>query len=815
MNPISFITHPHLSVVPQEPTWKLKYNNSYDRPLLPGAGILTLKRSFAASQARRVRLWVSALGIFRLYLNGQEIHPADGSRPWFRPGWTDYNHRVFYFEYELTSLCKEENCFVAQVAPGWYASRISYGIYGWNPPAFAARIEITHDDGQSTEICTDPQWDCALCGPVLTSDHWDGEYYDATLPKPWLEWDKLPWEKAILGQHQPPLTPPLNAEVYHREDLSRRPRTAVTHQGAAPDQRELSITQKRLGTDCECGLLPKGSGLILDFAQELVGVPLLKLKAKRGTKIEVFFAELLNDSGDPDRGNDGPKGSLYLANYRSALSRIVYVASGEEEEEYLPSYCFFGFRYLELRADADVEIRSVTAQVLSSITKETASFTCSDPEVNRLYQNLLWGMRANYLNVPTDCPQRDERLGWTGDTQLFFPIASYLADTDAFMRKWLQDCRDSQIGYRGAYSNIVPRVFSKESSSAAAAWTDGCISIPHRLWQMYGNTAILAEHYQSMEDYMDYLASRTPAGPQEAFGDWLAYQETNKAYLSLCCYAQDARLMGEISRVLEKTQRAEHYESLFASLRSQWQERYLKNGALTEDTQTAHLLALAFALPEQSQIPLLCQRLRQLIAENNHRLSTGFVGTALLAPTLSQMGMDDLCYSLLFQTENPSWLYTVRQGATTMWERWNSYTLDRGFGDVSMNSFNHYAYGAVGQWFYEGICGILPAAPGFAALHLRPTPDSPSRAQRHMTHAHAVYHSRNGTIESGWSLTEQGVLYRFSIPAGMPARVSLICPHAALEINGTPFTRQELDAHPDGKGRLCFSLPAGEYEIRV
>ncbi len=824
-----FITHPESAGVVRPDPWKNKRFNSYDFELEGGRGLLTLMGEFSPDFDRgveRITLRATALGIFDAFINGVRIgHEVDGRMicDEYKPGFTDYRRRVFEYEYDITSLCSEHNRIVAEVSPGWWSGRISFNFYGSKAPAFAAEVEILYADGDSFIYATDESWLASICGPVLTADIWDGEYYDSTIPEPSIFPEAHSWVSAVRhdgfeGEIVALDGPPVRS----RPSLRLRPRSAVLHSGVGDNGSKygkINVINKAVGEDCETMTLPTDAALILDMGENSVGRPVLIFNAPRGTKIKVYFAEMLNDSGEESRGNDGPEGSLYLKNYRSALSRLVYVASGAPGEMYFPTHSFFGYRYIELRADSEIEVLTVYGDVIGSVLEESGSFTCSDEEINRFYKNVVRGMRSNYLSIPTDCPQRDERLGWAGDTQIFAGAASYLADIRSFMRKWLCDLSDSQIGFEGAYCSVAPRVF--EDRGGAAAWADAGLIVPHRLWQMYGDEDIIRRQYDSMEYYMEYLTRFGLDGASTAYGDWLNYEITDKRYISISFYAYDAALMETFSILVDRPERAAHYRALRHTVLSHWREEYIENGKLKIDTQTGYLLALAFDLAPEECKNAFVLRLKEKIVSNGYRLSTGFVGTGILCPTLSKVGLDNLCYSLILQTEDPSWLYSVRNGATTVWERWNSYTLDGGFGEVSMNSFNHYAYGAVVEWFYSGMCGIKPHphAPGFECFILSPTPDMRSEdempsGQHKITYARAEYNSVQGKIVSSWAILNGRYEYEFTIPAGTVAQLRLVCASDSIRINDLSMTLDELDGRRDGS-RIVFPLCSGSYRIAV
>ncbi len=800
-----WITHPAYTPLTPRMDW-LTFYNSHEIPLAPQGGILNVKRTFRLKgPVRKVTVVSSALGVYRLYINGKRVSSDE-----LKPGWTDYCHRVLSYTYDITALLQEENTVLAEVSYGWWSGYISYGTTGYQSWAFAAELTVEYADGTAETIQTDESWSAMVGGPIRYADLWDGQYDEATLPHPAAAPEAYTWDPAVPFTGFSGVIEPNTAEpVRVRHTLTRVPVHAYIYDGTVDngsDYGAVNVLYRADGAGCEHTVLKKGQSLVLDFRQEIVGWPAITVSGKTGAELEVFFAEMCNDSGLESRGNDGPEGSLYIKNYRAALARYVVKLAGQDREQHTPSLTFYGFRYIELRATDDIEIFHIEGQVLGSDLTETGSFTCNNSEVNQLYSNIVWGMRGNYLSVPTDCPQRNERLGWTGDTQIFSGAAAYIADVRAFLRNWLADCRLSQRGLNGAYADIVPRS-AVLTAGGSAAWADAGIIVPFKLYRMYGDVSLIREHFDSMERYMQHLEGNGLNGPAPTFGDWLNYDHTDNAYVSVCYYACDLAIMAFFSRLLEKPDRASHYEALREQVLSHWLTRYVKDGTLTENTQTAYLLALAFDMVPPHLLEAFKARLRALIEANDYTLSTGFVGTGILCQTLDRFGMSDLCYRLLLQTRDPSWLYSVRQGATTIWERWNSYTLERGFGDVDMNSFNHYAYGAVAEWFYSGMCGICPDVqyPGFARFTLRPTPDVRGRR---ITQASATYRSVRGTIESSWKLTDGACEYDFVIPAGTCARVSLLC-GTQLTVNGQPVC-----AARDGD-RLVFPLQAGTYHVRV
>ncbi len=827
MNKGIFITHPvSASFIPEAANpWINKKYNSREMKLTDRGGILNVMKKFNVENIKSATLRITSLGVFEAMINGRRIGNGD-TYDELMPLWTDYNHRVFEIEYDVKPYLKKgENTFAACVSSGWWTGRISFGWYGFKPCALCAEIELVKKDGEIIVIATDESWQTTIGGPVRTADIWDGEYFDARVPDPALEPEKYEWINAErFNGFEGEIVPFEGERVTVNEYIA--PKSATVYRSTknnGTDFGEISVQKKAIGDDCEHIKLRAGQHITLDFGEDIVGRPSIAVMANDGTELEFLFAEMLNDSGSIARGNDGPKGSVYIANYRSALSRLVYIAAAKGQRKQLnifrPLHTYFGFRYVEITASRDIEIVCVTAEVIHAAFEQHGTFECSNAEVNKLYANIERGMKGNYVTVPTDCPQRDERLGWTGDTQIFVGAGSYMVDTSKFMRKWLGDMRDSQKGFDGAYSDVVPRVFPEgergKTRQSAGAWTEAGLIVPYVLWKMYGDTEVIAEHYDSMEWYLDYIYKLHGLnGANPRYGDWLAYEETTKEYVSVAYFAYSATIMIKFSELLGKTDRVEYYKDLRERLEAHFYDRYVKDGKLIETTQTAYLLAIAFELLKPEHRNDAIESLKKKIIDNDYTLSTGFVGTGIFAQTLSSLGLDDLAYSLLLQTRDPSWLYSVRQGATTVWERWNSYTLARGFGDVSMNSFNHYAYGAVAEWLYAGVAGIRPdpEKPGFEHIILSPRPDTRRddeipEGQQRITMASAAYRG----ISSRWEYENGEFVWSFRIPDGS-ARIEfpLLNGRKTVNINGMDFTKKELSGEIIG-GKLIFELTAGDY----
>lgn len=803
--------------------WTSTREEAQFAPIEDRNGLALFRKTFTTRGLRSARVDAAALGVYDLYVNGHRVGRSsqrEDSAPYdeLKPGWTNYNVRCLYYSYDLTPyLIEGENTLLAAVAPGWYGGRIAWGTYGNKPVAFLAAISLTDENG-ARSLYTDASWEASWGGAVRAADLWDGEMYDANYPSLSCvsrKKDDLIWGAPAEEERDVFVTPHIGATVTVRPNLTRKPVSVTIFDGVEDNGSDYGrIHVVRTATENSFSL-SSGETAVLDFGQNMVGWPRFDVRGPKGAEIQFRFGEALNDSGLKSRGNDNPEGSIYSVNYRSARSKLQYTLNGRDET-YRPTFTFFGFRYCEIRATADVTFENLTAEVVGSANRETGRMETSNAEVNQLISNVLWGQRGNFLSVPTDCPQRDERLGWTGDTQAFCRTAAYNADVDGFFHKWLQDVRDSQND-AGIYPDVVPLI--SWDVWGGAAWSDAGIVVPYTMWRMYGDVDIVAQHYDSMERYMDWLATTELNGPRATYGDWLAYEPTDARYISVAYYALDARYMTVMSRVVGRNDRAAHYERVYEQVRDHFQATFCDEaGDLLPAlrTQTGYLLALRNDLLRPENRPGAVAALKRKIADNGYRLSTGFVGSCILNEVLAEFGENNLAYSLLLQTANPSWLYSVRQGATTIWERWNSYTKADGFGDVGMNSFNHYAYGAVQEWMYRHVAGIETSedAPGFAHPILQPKPDlrSPEEipdGQERLAWVKTSFESPHGLIQSDWDVTD-GFAYFCSVPVAATLRLPVTTRENVLTINGVERRLDEFKSCDDGRC-VELKLAPGSY----
>ncbi len=792
--------------------------NEQHNPIGDEGGLGMFAKKFTVDGVRSARIDATALGVFDLYINGERVKNGDVYDE-LKPGWEDYKKHVLYYSYDIKGYLRDgENTLLAVIASGWYGGRISFGSYPDAELCFMAGLHIEDKNGK-TDIYTDESWLSYKGGRIRTADIWDGEYIDFNQPcfrrLSGNDCERSGWKNAETKVYEIDITPQVGPAIQVR-DFSVSPKTVTVYEGTKDNGTDFGEINVISASDkAETFSLRKGQAAVIDFGQNMVGWPVFDVSGTKDTSVMVRFGEMLNDSGEKSRGNDNPKGSIYSINYRSAKAKLQCVLSDKPKMHVRPTFTFFGFRYIEVTASDDIEISNLIGLVVGSATKETGYIETSHKKVNKLISNILWGQRGNYLTVPTDCPQRDERLGWTGDTQIFCGTAAYNADVDGFFKKWLRDARDSQSP-EGMYPDVIPTV--RVVGFGGAAWADAGIVVPYVMMRMYDDRDLVAEHYGSMEKYMGWLASRGMEGPNPTYGDWLAYEPTDNRYIALAYYAKDAAMMAEMSEAINKTDRAVHYRTLYQLIRSAFCERYCEGGDLKPEyrTQTGYLLALMTNMLEGEHRTAAIKALEQKIKDNGYKLSTGFVGSGILNEILAENGLCNLAYSLLLQTANPSWLYSVDQGATTIWERWNSYTIATGFGDVGMNSFNHYAYGSVQEWMYRHVAGIEvdPGAYGFERVILRPTPDTRTPAeipegQEKITWVKSHYDSRHGRIESCWS-TENGFVYEAATPVPAALHLPVLTDKKTFTVNGVEHGFDEFEQKD---GRVIITLAPGKYRF--
>lgn len=787
------------------------------------------------AKVKSARLYSSALGVYNVYINGARVGSlqADGTTAYdeLMPGWTDYRSTVFYMTHDVTPLLKEgENAIGALVASGWWCGDVSHGIYGSTNTAFIAKLVVELENGEVVTVVTDPSWKSSLKGAVKSGEIYHGEIYDARLADGWSQpgYATSGWAATEAdGQKKGALMANEGPTVRVRAEMERKPVSLTVYDGIKDNGSTYGEINVVRTSGNGALTLKKGETAVVDFGQNASGWAKFKVKGERGTRVDLRYAEMINDSGARERGNDGPKGALYTIALRSAKASGSYTLNGDADGEvYAPTTTFYGFRYCDITATSDVEISWITAETVCTATEENSMLTVDNADVNKLYSNILWGQRSNFLSVPTDCPQRDERLGWTADTQIFSLAASYNAQVQGFYHKWMRDMRDGQLD-NGAYPNVAPFNWVEHGS---CAWADAGIILPWNVYVMYGDKQIIEENYESMVRYMDWVATQKDgsyeyAGSDTRYGDWLAFEDTDKRYISVAHYGYMADIMSRMSKAMSETEgdaydlKAAEYADLFGKIKAEFKRRYVggREGTLRQYSQCAHLLALKFnLLPDEKNIEASKKVLRDRITANGNKLATGFIGTGVINQTLSEYGMDDLAYTLLLQHDCPSWLYSVDQGATTIWERWNSYTREGGFSkSIEMNSFNHYAYGAVGEWMYRHMAGIAPdaQAPGFKHIVLRPAFDK----ARRITNVDATFGSNYGPVKAMWKTEDNGTYeYNVTVPANTTATLTLpSAPEGMMLCEGEVAAdkAEGVADYSDNGTEITMTLGSGSYKF--
>jgi alpha-L-rhamnosidase len=706
------------------------------------------------------RAYVTAHGLYEMHINGRRV-----GQELFTPGWTSYNNRLQYQTYDITRLLKTgKNAIGVYLGDGWFRGYIGWGdqrnYYG-ETLALLAQIEITYEDGTSRVIGTDGDWKAAT-GPILQSDIYNGEYYDARLEKEgWTlpGFDDSGWESVTVEDHG-------KDKLIGRE--------------APPVVKIQELKPVDLFTT------PEGD-MVVDMGQNMIGWIKLRVRGPAGTQVKLRHAEVLDRDGN-----------FYTENLRSADQENTYILKGEGIEVWEPRFTFQGFRYVAIEGyPGDLMLDNITGVVIHSEMEPTGHFQSSHSLVNQLQHNIIWGQKGNFLDVPTDCPQRDERMGWTGDIQVFAHTANINMNTAGFLTKWLGDLEADQNA-EGSVPHVVPNVLG-ENAYGSAGWADASLIVPWSLYRYFGDTDILEKQYESMRSWVEYMRRRAAVNEKSylwdvdfSFGDWLSYStESNAHYpgaytdyhmIATMYFARSADILRKSALVLGKNDDAEEYGTLFENIRQAFLHEYVTpGGRVMSDTQTAYLLALEFnLLPEELRAAALDRLVSDV--ENRGHLTTGFLGTPLLNPVLSRNGHNKTAYDLLLRESYPSWLYPVTMGATTIWERWDGIKPDGTFQSEGMNSFNHYAYGAVGEWLYEHVAGIQPL-PGYRSVSITPSPGGG------FSHARAIINTIRGRIESAWEIVDDRFTLFVEIPANGSAIVTL--PDATLEdVGGSAADRE-------------------------
>lgn len=764
----------------------------------------TVKNDKKVSRA----LWMTTgLGVYEIYVNGKLVGDEI-----LKPGFTHYEKTKLSFTYDVTGCFKtasgDENVLSAQVTPGWWADKIITpgghdGMIG-KKCAFRGVLELTYTDGSKELYGTNIEdWKAGIAGPVTHAAIFDGEEYDARIPLGYETPEKLSTPE-VNNEFKGEIFPSDGAEVYFRQDLSLAPVNAYIWESVeGKNENDFGkIVIKRKYNAGEPMEINPGENLVIDFGQNTAAVPSFIFSAAEGTVLNCVTSELLNDgNGAKDRGMDGPEGSVHRLNLRipDTGMKLKYIfADSEGDVNYTPRCTFFGYRFISINVSDKVVIKDIKSLPVTSISKEM-EIGCIKTEnelVNKLISNTLWGQRSNYLSIPTDCPQRNERLGWTADTQVFAETGSFFANTSSFFHKWMRDLIDSQ-GETGGFPGVAP-LSQYGNDMTRLGWSDAGVIVPWTIWKQFGDKEIVELSWDAMEKYMSHINEtrydhNTLIGENGNYqwADWLSYEPLESCggsafdlngplpeaieywnYLSASYWLLDASMMRDMA--IGTGRDASIYESMILNAKNYIRDKFFTLGGkfktdILNTMQTPALFALKNGIFEGKIKDDIIFRLRENFEKHGNCLQTGFLGTSILMPTLTENGMSDIAWNLLFQRKNPSWLYSIDNGATTIWERWNSYMLDQGMGPRGMNSFNHYAYGVVCEWIWETAAGISsdPVNPGFKHIIMKPIPD------KRLGSIEAVYNSVSGTIKSSWRYEGDKWIWEFSIPDGCTASVTI------------------------------------------
>ncbi len=751
--------------------WKGKWiESTSEADTVNGPALLFRKEFTSEKKIVSATVFITVHGMYEAYINGQKMGDA-----FLTPGWTSYNKRLQYQVYDVTKFLKNgKNVLAVNIGSGWYRTNLAWNnnrnIYG-KKIGLLEQLEIRYADGSAETIITDDSWKTSDEGPIRSSEIYNGEIYDAR--KEIYGWkvpgyDDQAWQKVIEKDY-----PKNNLIASYNEPVRM-------HETFQP---------------VRVFKTPKGEQII-DFGQNLVGWEEIFFEKKAGDTIVVDHAEVLDKEGN-----------FYTDNLRAAKSENIYITNGNESEYLAPHFTFHGFRYLRIKGingkilpykmnrerddllgtdSGTLNAIHIQAVTLYSDMDKTGRFECSNPMLNQLQHNIQWGQKGNFLDVPTDCPQRDERLGWTGDAQAFSRTAGFNMDVHNFFSKWLKDLAADQ-SENGMVPFVIPNVLGP-NAGGSTGWADASTIIPWNMWLAYGDPKILEDQYPSMKAWVGFMQSRSKDYLWNTgfhFGDWLFYRPaddndgrsavTDKYMIAQCFFAHSTQLLVNSAKVLNKTDDVQKYSDLLQHIKEAYLREYVTpSGRLVSGTQTAYVLALQFDMLPENLRAQAAQRLAENIKDYDNHITTGFLGTPYLCHVLSRFGYDSVAYKLLLQDTYPSWLYPVKMGATTIWERWDGEKPDSSFQTPGMNSFNHYAYGAIGDWMYRNITGIdnYEDAAGYKKISIRPHPGG------NLTYANADLGTGYGKLSAHWKITEGKFILEVEIPANTKAVIYIPAPTA-------------------------------------
>lgn len=686
-----------------------------------GAPSPFFRKCFNAENVKRAQLNISSLGLFKAYINGKEV-----DNDILLPNWTDFNKRVYYYSFDITHLIKENNCIGVILGDGWYTGNIAWfgrEKYGNYPLKLWAEIILTFKDGKEKKIITDTTWK-ANKGHILYSDIINGEYHDNRLSK---------GDFSLPGYTD---TDWSNANI--QQNVNIIPQKAI-------------CPPTRIKERLECKKISECNNIyVYDCSQNFAGIIKAHIKGEKGAIVRFKYGEMLNEDG-----------TVYTDNLRKAMATDYYVCSGGENETFQPLFTYHGFRYIEVKIEGNAEIEKITGLAIYNDIKTTGHFECSDGNINKLFNNILWSQKSNFIAVPTDCPQRDERLGWTGDAQVFCRSAMYNMDCKLFFEKYLIDVNDAQTE-EGMIESVAPNIKTDfDAVNGSAAWGDVITVLPYNHYLMYKDKKIIRDNIKACKKWIDFCLhnSENYIRPAKGYGDWLNIDdETDKSVLSTAFFAYSCLLTYKMLKIINENNSSYYYD-LYENIKKAFVEKFIyEDNKILSDTQTCYLLAYTFKLmPKEDIKPHL---MRTLQRKNNH-LSCGFVGVKYLLPVLCDIGETDTAYEVFTKTTYPSWCYSVLNEATTIWERWNSYTKEKGFASKTMNSFNHYSLGSCAEWIYRYVLGIEFLESGDCLnLVIKPFIDTSGK----INFAQGWYETQYGKIKINWQNNNKTLTLNAEIP---------------------------------------------------
>ena len=771
--------------------WQAKWitpgfkEDSVNRPSPLFRKTFSLAKKIASATA-----YITAHGLYAAEINGHRIGDA-----FLTPGWTSYNKRLQYQAYDVTDLLKQGgNAVGAELGNGWYRGFIGYdpkpNLYG-KDIALLLQLDVTYTDGTKETIVSDASWKSST-GPVRFAEIYYGATIDDNMQqKDWstTSFDDKNWSGVVVKDFTKNTLVATNSEPVRKHETFKPVKIFTT---------------------------PKGEKVI-DFGQNLVGWVQMKVTGHKGDKIVISHAEVIDKAGN-----------FYTDNLRTARSQDTYILNGDGEESFEPQFTWQGFRYIKVEGyPGDLKPENFAAIALYSDMQPMGTFSCSNPSINQLQHNIQWGQKGNFLDVPTDCPQRDERLGWTGDAQVFSRTASYNMNVHNFMVKWMKDIAADQYK-TGSVPFVIPNVIGKNDADGpggSTGWADVCTVIPWNMYLAYGDKRILENQYSSMKAWVDYMLAKSHNDLWNTgfhFGDWLFYSVdddtdgssaiTNKYLIAQCFYAYSTQLLINAATVLGKAEDVKYYTDLLGKVKVAYLNEYVTpNGLISSDTQTAYVLALQFDMLPENLRAQAADRLVANIRRYDNHLTTGFLGTPYLCHVLSRFGHADVAYTLLLQDTYPSWLYPVKMGATTVWERWDGIKPDGTFETPSMNSYNHYAYGAIGDWMYRVIAGIdtKTEGPGYKQITIKPTVGG------RLDSVKADYETNYGKVSSHWKVTNGAVALDVTIPANTTATVYIPAKAGSSLLEGGQPAASNPEIKPAAAetGYLVVNIGSGVYHF--